>query len=137
MRSLLVLALIACGSKAPPAQTKPAPATADDPSCPLVVPGTSLSVEDTANGAALVFVTTGDAAAVRTRASELAAMHTRHEGPASALGMMFSASSTAKSSDIDRGARVEFTAKKPDDVAAVQSELHMHAGHLTGGSCAM
>ena len=137
MRSLLFAALVACGAKAPPAQTASPPATADDPSCPLVVPGTSLSVEDTAGGAALVFVTTGDATAVRTRAKALADMHTRHEGPAGALGMMFSASSTAKASDIDHGARVEFTAKKPEDAAAVQSELHMHGGHLTGGSCAM
>ena len=113
------------------------PAAPDDPTCPLVVPGTSVSVEDTSTGAALVFVTTGDAAAVRTRATALADMHTKHDGPSGAMGMMFSPSSTAASKDIDGGARVEFAAKNPDDAGKLQSELRMHAGHLTGGSCAM
>jgi len=136
--SFIVILAAACGGKpAPKAQEPTAPAKADDPSCPLLVPGTSLSVEDTTGGAALVFVTTGDAAAVRTRATALAEMHTKHEGPSGTMGMMFSAKSTAKASDIANGSRVEFTAKKPEDAAAVQSELHMHGGHLSSGSCEM
>ena len=134
----IVTVVAACGSKPPPANPEPvAPAKADDPSCPLLVPGTSLSVEDTTGGAALVFVTTGDAAAVRTRATALADMHNKHDGPPKALGMMFSTKSTAKASDVTNGARVELTAKKAEDAGAVQSELRMHAGHLTGGSCEM
>lgn len=136
---LILIVLAACGSKPAKAPDSPAPppATADDPSCPLLVPGTSLTVEDTANGAALVFVTTGDAAAVRTRASALATMHTKHDGPAKAMGMMFSPGSTAAASDVEGGSRVEFSAAKPDGAAALQSELRMHAGHLTGGTCEM
>jgi hypothetical protein len=133
-------ALAACGAKSSTKHedtTPAAPKTADDPTCPLLVPGTSLSVEDTDGGAALVFVTTGDAAAVRTRAAALAAMHTKHDGPSGAMGMMFSPTSTATAKDIEGGARVEFAAKNPHDAAKVQGELRMHAGHLTGGTCEM
>lgn len=133
------IALAACGSKpAPQPTTPPAPAAAaDDPTCPLLVPGTSISVEDTPTGAALVFVTTGDALQVRARAAAFADMHTKHDGPSGTMGMMFSPQSTATATEIDGGARVEFTAKNPDDAAKVQSELRMHAGHLTSGSCEM
>src|SRR5262245_62023930 len=112
--------LVACGPKPPADQTTTAvaPAKADDPTCPLLVPGTSVSVEDTITGAALVSVTTGDAAAVRTRAVALAAMHTKHDGPDKAMGMMFSAKSTAKASDIANGARIEFAAKQAADAGA-------------------
>jgi hypothetical protein len=136
----LLLAAAACGSKSTTTQdTTPVtkPAAADDPTCPLLVPGTSLSVEDTTNGAALVFVTTGDAAAVRTRSTALAAMHNQQNGPKGAMGMMFSATSTATTKEVEGGARIELAAKNPDDVAKLQSELRMHAGHLTGGTCEM
>jgi hypothetical protein len=82
-------------------------------------------------------VTTGDAAAVRGRATALAAMHNERSGPSSAMGMMFSASSIATAKDIDAGARVEFVAKAPADAGKLQGELRMHAGHLTGGTCEM
>ena len=136
---ILLLGIAACGGKSTPKQDtapvgKPA---ADDPTCPLVVPGTSVSVEDTTSGAALVFVTTGDAAAVRTRATALAEMHNKHDGPSGSMGMMFSATSTAASSEITNGARIEFAVKEGGDAAKLQGELRMHAGHLTGGSCAM
>lgn len=111
--------------------------TTSDPSCPLEVPGTSISVEDTANGAALVFVTTGDAAQVRTRANAFVTMHAKHDGPNNALGMMFPAEWTASEKDIEGGARVEFAPAKPDGAADLQSMLRMHAGHLSSGSCAM
>jgi hypothetical protein len=135
----LVLAVAACGSKSSNPSTTPAEraAAADDPSCPLLVPGTSLSVEDTTGGAALVFVTTGDPLAVRARAAKLAEMHTKHDGPSSAMGMMFSAGSTATATEVEGGARVEFTAAQPDGAAALQKELRMHASHMTGGSCEM
>jgi hypothetical protein len=132
-----VIVIAACGAKQTAPQTPPPPAAATtqgDPSCPLEVPGTSVTVEDTAKGAALVFVTTGDAANVQTRAIELAAMHQRHNGPSSAMGMMFPHEWTAAEQEIQGGARVEFTS---DDPATVQSQLRMHAGHLSSGSCAM
>ena len=136
----LAIVLAACGHPASSDHTTtPAPVTtapAGDPSCPVLVPGTSVTVEDTPTGAALVFVTTGDVTDVRKRAAALAAMHEKHDGPAMAMGMMISTTSTAATSDIDKGARVTFTAK-PDDVAGLQSELRMHAQHLGGGTCEM
>jgi hypothetical protein len=141
----LVLAAAACGHQAPAtSQTSsamptpaPASATAGDPTCPLEVPGTSLTVEDTTNGAALVFVTTGDAAELGKRATAFAEMHNKHEGPADAMGMMFPQTWKAKAVAVEGGARVEFDADKPENAGALQSELRMHAHHLTGGSCKM
>lgn len=80
------LGLAACGggssqpaasSTTPVAKTAPADA---DPSCPVAVAGTSVTVEDTSSGAALVFVTTGDVAEVRKRVAALASMHNDHHG---------------------------------------------------------
>jgi hypothetical protein len=85
---LLSLLLVACGgasqpatpsTPAPQAAAAPAP-TDDDPSCPVAVPGTSVSVEDTDTGAALVFVTTGDAAELRRRVGSMASMHNDQHG---------------------------------------------------------
>src|SRR6187402_2762029 len=93
MRSLKLTSLLfalavsaaasACGGSSAPATSRATPKTAsdaNDPSCPMVVPGTSVTVEDTATGAALVFVTTGDVAEVRRRVASLAQMHNEHHG---------------------------------------------------------
>ncbi len=80
------LALGACGGSSPPAAaTTPAATAAADPSCPVEVPGTSVSVEDTSTGAAMVFVTTGDVAELRTRVTAMAAKHNAHHGAMGAL----------------------------------------------------
>ena len=84
--SLFLLGLAACGGAADAVEPAP-PATAgsgaktagakqaDDPSCPVAVPGTSVAVQDADGGAALVFTTTGDVAGVRQRAREMVRMH--------------------------------------------------------------
>lgn len=141
---LLVVGLLvaACSSPAKPPTTGPtaptptekSPTTTDDPSCPLVVPGTSISVEDTPEGPAFVFVTTGDVAQVRTRGQALAQMHNDRKGSPESLGMMFSPKSTAKAADIDGGVRVTFTPTAPATNAEVGDELRMHGGHLAGAS---
>jgi hypothetical protein len=118
MRLAVLFALAACGHAAPP--LAPAPAAAhDDPTCPVAVPGTSVTVEDTPTGGALVFVTTGNADELRARADKFAMVH---------------ADKTVE--PIDHGARVVYSAQ-PDGVAALQSELRMHAQHLASGSCQM
>ncbi len=133
--------LAACGSKAtstPVTPAQPAPAVEGDPSCPLEVPGTSISVEDSAEGPAFVFVTTGDVAQVRTRGQALAQMHNDRKGSAESLGMMFSPKSTAKAADIEGGVRITFTPTAPATSAEVGDELRMHGGHLAGAaSCKM
>ena len=134
----LAFVIAACGHPASPDHPAPKPTApvAGDPTCPVLVPGTSVTVEDTPTGAAFIFVTTGDVAEVRKRATALATMHGKHDGGSMDMGMMISTASTATASDIDKGARVTFTAK-PDDVAGMQSELRMHAQHLAGGTCEM
>lgn len=73
----------ACGGSAQSAAPQP-PKTrqtaAADPSCPVTVPGTSVSVEDTNTGAAFVFVTTSDVAELRKRVATMAQMHNDHHG---------------------------------------------------------
>jgi hypothetical protein len=160
--ALALVPALGCSSpaKTPPAGPGSAAARADDPTCPVLVAGTSVTVEDTDTGAALVFVTTTDAAAVVTRARALAEAHNAHHakmeakpatpdgakdphaghamGSASAakptMGTMIGAHSTAEVTEIPNGARVTFTAHDP---AALQAELRMHVQHLSGGTCEM
>lgn len=78
--------LAACGGAAESVSPKSASGgerAAPDRSCPAAVAGTSVSVQDTERGVALVFATTGDVAEVRARAAELARRHNEHH---SAMG---------------------------------------------------
>jgi hypothetical protein len=150
---VLVLVLAACGGSSHHTATATgtgsgtgsAAPTSGDPTCPLVVPGTSVTVEDTAHGGALVFVTTGDVDAVRTRSKQLAAAKNADDQLAAAgkpvdgmrMADMLSTHATAEAKDIDHGARVELSASQPDDLAKLQAELRMHASHLSAGSCEM
>lgn len=80
--AVLAAFLVSCGGSATPASTPREPSTTatDDPSCPVTVPGTSVTVEDTSTGAALVFVTTGDVSELRRRVTAMATMHNDHHG---------------------------------------------------------
>ena len=77
--SFAVALVAACGSStsSTTASTTPAPASGDH--CPMIE-GTSVAVEDTATGAAVVFATTGDRAALRARVSAWAEKHNQHHG---------------------------------------------------------
>jgi len=132
VRSLVLLLLVACGQPAKHDTTPPpAPAAAHDATCPLEVPGTSVTVEDTADGAAMVFVTTGDAAAVQAAADAFAAAH---PSATSGFAGMVAKGSSVAAQRITGGAKLEFSG---GDAPALQSELRMHADHLSAGSCAM
>ncbi|MEO8703751.1 MAG: hypothetical protein ABI867_27120 [Kofleriaceae bacterium] len=160
IRTVVVVFLIACGGGGGGGKTtpdKPVVTATDDPTCPVLVAGTSVSVEDTSEGAAFVFVTTGDAAAVRTRAAALADRHNArhaamgggqgHEnhfqapsaGPPAMhqMGDMIGIHSTAAVTEVPSGARVTFTPASANDVAKLQAELRMHASHLGAGTCEM
>ena len=173
--AISLAAVGACGgsSQSAAAQQPKATATAStDPSCPVTVPGTSVSVEDTNTGAALVFVTTSDVAELRKRVATMAQMHNDQHGSMGPLpdgrgaegghaghdmgggggehaghdmsggkhaghaGGMIGVHSKASASDVEGGAKIEFTAG-PADVAKLQGELRMHAQHFSSGSCAM
>jgi hypothetical protein len=137
MRPLALALLLACGHPAAHDTMPPQPTSsaATDPTCPLEIPGTSVAVEDTAGGGALVFATTGDAAQVQARATSFAAEHGKPDAPAFAAMVAPSAKVTV--AKIDGGAKLVFEAAGPDAVAALQSELRMHAGALSSGSCKM
>ncbi len=127
--------LIACShpaTQAPATTPKPASSAASDPTCPLEIAGTSVTVEDTNDGGALVFTTTGDAAAVQARADAFAAAHGKPGAPPFAAMVAPSAKVTAEK--IDGGAKLVFSG---GDASALQSELRMHAGALGAGSCKM
>jgi hypothetical protein len=161
----LMFALIACGSSATTTITLPTTKPASDPACPIAVAGTSVTVEDTDTGAALVFVTTGDVADVRRRAGVMAQQHNEHHaamGPlpdgtsttngthdhgahehangggtqAGMKGSMIGVHSKAMTGEITGGAKLVFVAGAPD-VGKLQSELRMHAQHYAAGSCEM
>ena len=150
MKLLIIAALAACGPKPSAPTTKPAPLQmSGDVTCPLEVAGTSISPEDTDGGAAFVFVTTGDVASVRARAAKLADAHNARTAGANGelapacngcMADTLATPSTAAKLDIDGGAKVVFTATKPDAAADLQAQVKMHGGHLShmgGGTCKM
>jgi hypothetical protein len=163
--ALASLAMSCGGSQAAsPASTSSSPTTAsgsaEDPSCPVAVPGTSVNVEDTETGAALAFVTTGDVAELRARVGRMAQMHNDAHGKMGPLptgaeggghdhaamghdhehaghaGGMISVHSQAAVEEIEGGARIVYTAG-PNDLGALRDELRMHAEHMAAGTCAM
>ena len=139
MKLLLIASLAGCGGGVTSEQPPRAPITTKaDPSCPMTFAGTSVSEEDTTNGGALVFVTSpASLDGVRKAAATLAQMHDQHSGPPDQMGMMIGTKSTSVVEDVATGSRVVFTPASPDDVAALQNELRMHASHLQPGSCEM
>lgn len=77
--SFLLLLASCGGSSSPKVTTVPAePAAPADDACPMTVAGTSVTVEDTPVGGALVFATTGDVDAVRARVRAWADAHNAH-----------------------------------------------------------
>jgi hypothetical protein len=91
--AFLVVVIAGCGGSSSKVTTVPTePAAAADDTCPMTVAGTSVTVEDTQAGGALVFVTTGDAEALRARVRAWADAHNaRH----SAMGALPTGEETA------------------------------------------
>ena len=122
---LFSLTVTACGGgSSTPAGASTAPkatARAGDAMCPVAVPGTSVTVEDTVNGAALVFVTTGDVAEVRRSAAAMAQMHNEHHASMGAL---------PNGSDAAGG---EHAGHDTSGGAGHGASGGGHAGHDTGG----
>ena len=144
--AVAVLFALGCGPKAAPIQHPAPPAGDEDPTCPLLVAGTSISAEDTETGAALVFVTTGDVAAVRARATALVAAHNARavdgdhlaESCHGCMADTVETPSKATLAEVPGGAKVTFTTANADLGFMQQGALRMHAGHLAhGGSCKM
>lgn len=156
--------LAACGGKSSPTGPVAAdpPAAAGDPTCPVAVPGTSVTAEDADNGGALVFVTTGEVAELRARVAALAAQHNEAHaamgplptgdetgahahahgdhahaattGDHAAAGGLVTVHSKAVSEEIEGGARLGFVVA-PADLATLRDQLRRDAEQLASGSC--
>jgi mono/diheme cytochrome c family protein len=147
---VLVLLATACpGPSSKPDPFPPGPAvvgpSAADPSCPVAVKGTSVTVEESAGDIALVFLTTSSIPELRKRAGTMAAMHNEHHsamaGGAGAdhsmhAGGMIRVHSQARTEDIVGGVRIVFTVADAERTPLVE-ELRMYAQHLGAGTCAM
>lgn len=102
--------------------------------CPMTVAGTSVVAEDVDGGAALVFHTTGDVAALRTR---VAAMVEHHNGMHDGKPTAKMPSSKARAEDTDDGARLVITPEAAGDLDAVRARVHKHAEMMKDGTCPM
>ena len=125
--------------------------------CPMKVEGTSVTAADVEGGVALSFTTSGDVAELRSRVARMAKMHGDHgghHGPGKGMhghqhggagahrgkmmgaGMMMPAA-TARSEDVDAGARVVLTPKDPADLGALREHAQHMAGRMASGECPM
>jgi hypothetical protein len=121
--------------------------------CPMTVEGTTARAEDVDGGAALAFTTTGDVAELRRRVAHMAEMHEQHHGQGHAgmmgggegmmgggQGMMgdgMMPPATARSEEIEGGARLVFTPRDPADLPKLREHAHQHAEKMASGQCPM
>jgi hypothetical protein len=74
------------GLSSVPGTATPSSIQVPDGWCPFAMPGTQVRAEDTPDGASLVFTTTGDAAAVRSRVRQMAEHHNQMANDAGPMG---------------------------------------------------
>jgi hypothetical protein len=124
--------------------------------CPMNVPGTKVSAVDTANGETLVFTTTDDVAALRSKVRSMAEMHNQHHatggthdgmmgGGMMGGGMMGSGKgmegkvmmppSNAMVADVEGGASIALTPIAPADLQQLQAAVRTHAKHMAQDGC--
>jgi hypothetical protein len=115
----------------------------------MAVEGTTARAEDVDGGVAMAFTTTGDVAELRRRVAHMAEMHGSHPGGGHGMmmgeghpgGMMGEGMkmppATARSEDIEGGARIVFTPKDPADLAALREQTRRHAEQMASGQCPM
>jgi len=121
--------------------------------CPMAVEGTTARAEDVEGGAAMAFTTTGDVAELRRRVAHMAEMHQEHHGEGHGAmmgggkGMMGDGKgmmgdgmmppATARSEEIEGGARLVFTPKDAADLPKLREHAHDHAEKMASGQCPM
>jgi hypothetical protein len=124
--------------------------------CPMNVPGTKVSAVDSANAETLVFTTTDDVAALRTRVHRMAEMHNQHHvdggthggmmgGGMMGGGMMGSGKgmegkvkmppSNATVTDVDSGASIALTPLASADLPQLQAAVRAHATRMQQNGC--
>jgi len=151
--------LYACGgSKSEPTAPQPTPSVAQTHGgtasaggvCPMDVSGTKVAVDDTADGVAIRFTTTGDVAQLRQRVHAMADKHEHmmHGGMMGSGGMgpghgggpghmMKMVDSTARAEDIEGGARIVLTPKDPAQLGDLRAHVREHAARMASGHCPM
>lgn len=95
----------------------------------MQVAGTRVTAQDTQDGVAVVFTTSGDVAQLRERVHEMAAMHEHM--------MMRAVPSTARAEDIDGGARIVLVPKDAAQLTELRAHVHAHAEQMAAGHCPM
>ena len=153
--ALLSVGTLSLATAAAAQSTAVAPATGHAETmmgaCPMTVPGTKVSAVDSANGETLVFTTTDDVAALRTRVRSMADMHNQHHaaggmhGGMMGGGMMGSGKgmagkvkmppSNATVSDVDGGASITLTPVTPADLPQLQAAVRAHATQMQQDGC--
>jgi hypothetical protein len=116
--------------------------------------------EDVDGGAALTFTTTGEVAELRHRVAHRAEMHAKHHGEGhggrmgagAREGMMGGGAhegmmvehkgrmmppSTARSEEVEGGARLIITPRDPADLAKLREHAREHAEKMASGQCPM
>ena len=137
------LLLLACGgSKSQPAAPQPAPTEAHAQGmggmCPMEVAGTKVAVDDTQDGVAITFTTTGDVAQLRERVHHMAGMHEHMmHGGSGDMDQMKMAPSSARAEDVDGGARIVLTPADPAQLADLRTHVREHAAQMASGHCPM
>ena len=125
-------------------------------SCPMAVAGTTARAEELEGSAALAFTTTGDVAELRQRVAHMAEMHEKHHGEGHGAMMsgamtsgdadegmgreskgMMMPPSTARSEEIEGGARLILTPRDPADLPKLREHAHQHAEKMASGQCPM
>jgi hypothetical protein len=158
--ALLSIGTLSLATAAAAQSTTAAPATGHAETmmaaCPMNVPGTKVSAIDSANGETLVFTTTDDVAALRTRVHQMAEMHNQHHaaggthdgmmGGGMMGGRMMGSGkgmegkvkmppSNATVTDVDSGASIALTPVAPADLPQLQAAVRQHATHMQQDGC--
>ena len=153
--ALLSVGALSLATGAAAQSTTVAPATGQAETmmaaCPMNVPGTKVSAVDSANAGTLVFTTTGDVAALRTRVHRMAEMHNQHHvdggthGGMMGGGMMGNGKgmegkvkmppANATVTDVDSGARIALTPVAAADLPQLQAGVRAHATRMLQDGC--
>jgi hypothetical protein len=153
--ALLSVGTLSLAANAAAQATTVAPATGHSDAmmaaCPMNVPGTKVTAVDTANGETLLFTTTDDVAALRSKVRRMAEMHNQHHAMGGAHdgmmggemmgggkgmdGKMMVPPSNATVTDVERGASIALTPVAPADLQKLQTAVRTHAKHMEQDGC--
>lgn len=162
--AVLALAAASCASSQAPDRSTPSSrpyAAGGGPGgmaemCPMAVPGTTVSAQDTPSGEAVTFATSSSQVdELRRRVRAMADMHNSHHAGGEAQGMGHGAmdhgmmrgggmhgggttmppASRARVDDVEGGARLDVTPRDPAAVEQLRSAVRTHVEHMQKDGC--